>query len=137
MKVIIAGGRDCNDYVLVKKTLDAVFKNITEPITIVSGVCSTGVRTFVRPDGTNVCGADGLGERYAADRGYTVESYPADWSKLGKAAGFIRNQQMANACEPGKDGCICFWDGMSRGTEDMARKATIRGLKIRLKKYSK
>ena len=136
MKVIVAGGRDCNDYELVKKTLDNILKNVKE-VTIVSGACSTGVKTFTRPDGTSVCGADGLGEKYAAERGYTVEVYPANWAGLGKAAGFIRNQEMANACTPAVDGCVCFWDGQSRGTEHMARVATIRGLKIRLKRYGK
>ncbi len=136
MKVIVCGGRDCNNYNLVKKTLDAVLQN-REDIIIVSGACSTGIRTFVRPDGTSVCGADGLGEKYAAEKGYIAEPYPADWSNKGKAAGFIRNQEMANACTPGVDGCVAFWDGKSHGTEDMARKATIRGLKIRLKRYVK
>lgn len=138
MKVIIAGGRDMNDYKLVKTFCDAVLKNVPKnEIEIVSGACSTGVVTYVRPDGTNVCGADGCGEKYAAFHGYPCTIFPAHWDTHGKAAGGIRNQQMADYLEADKDGCILFWDGNSRGTEDMGRRAGKKGLKIRMKRYSK
>lgn len=37
-RVIIAGGRDFDDYDLVVSTMDKLLQNITEPITIVCGM---------------------------------------------------------------------------------------------------
>jgi predicted Rossmann-fold nucleotide-binding protein len=60
-------------------------------------------------------GADQLGERYAKERGITVEVYPALWSVHGRSAGYIRNRQMAQSA----DALVAFWDGRSPGTEHM------------------
>jgi hypothetical protein len=52
-----------------------------------------------------------------------------DWDKHGKAAGFIRNQEIVDNC----DFVVAFWDGASRGTKDTidrARKAKISTLII-------
>lgn len=132
MKVIIAGGRYFTNYPLLRTSLDKLFK--TKKITaIVSGACNTGMLTFNRPDGTAVCGADGLGERYAEERGYKVEPYPANWSLHGRSAGYKRNEVMAQNA----DALVAFWDGESRGTGhmiDLAKKYKLRGKVIN---YSK
>jgi len=54
------------------------------------------------------------------------KAYPADWDKYGRAAGPIRNEQMA------KDADVCFalWDGESRGTLDMIKRADGYGLEL-------
>ena len=80
MKVIVAGSRDFKDYALLKEFLDklVIFRSgFTE---IVSGTAS---------------GADKLGERYAQEHNLAIKRFPADWEKYGKAAGHIRNRQMA------------------------------------------
>lgn len=59
--------------------------------------------------------ANSIGERYAKDNGFRVEKHPADWEKYGRAAGPIRNREMAEI----SDYVICFWDGKSRGTKSM------------------
>lgn len=41
------------------------------------------------------------------------ELHPADWERLGKAAGPIRNEEMAEIA----DALIAFWDGQSRVTK--------------------
>lgn len=51
----------------------------------------------------------------------------ADWAMHGRSAGPIRNQAMADYCEPG-DLCIAFPGGA--GTADMIRRATERGLRV-------
>jgi hypothetical protein len=52
--------------------------------------------------------------RNAAKRFDTpFEEYPADWEHNGKAAGYIRNQEMVLAA----DKVIAFWDGQSKGTK--------------------
>lgn len=57
--------------------------------------------------------------------------FPADWNAHGKAAGPIRNQQMAQEA----DVLIAFWDGKSRGTKDMIEKATRAGLDMHVYRY--
>jgi len=79
-------------------------------------------------------GADGtdlLGEQYAADRGYPIKKFPADWGLHGKAAGPIRNRQMAERA----DMLIAFWDGESPGTRNMLRTAESLALDWHLIKY--
>ncbi len=110
MKVIIAGSRDFTDYSLLCSFADQVLSGCGET-EIVSG----GAR-----------GADSMGERYARDRGYGLKVFPAEWKKWGRAAGPIRNGQMADYA----DVLIAFWDGQSTGTRDMIRKAEEKGLRV-------
>ena len=117
-RVIIAGGRDFDDYDLVVSTMDKLLQNITEPITIVCGMAR---------------GADTLGERYAISKGYEVARFPADWGKFGKAAGYKRNEQMAQNA----DALVAFWDGSSRGTKHMIDLAHKYNLRVRVKRYQK
>lgn len=115
-KVIIAGGRDFNDYPLLKATMDNLLCNITDEIIIVCGKAR---------------GADTLGEQYAKEKGYAVTYYPADWKQYGKRAGYLRNEQMAQNA----DALAAFWNGESRGTKHMIDLAKRYGLKVRVKKY--
>ncbi len=117
-RVIIAGGRDFDDYDMLVKTMDMVLQNITDEIQVVCGMAS---------------GADTLGERYAKERGYKVAYFPADWKKYGRAAGFNRNVEMAKNA----DALVAFWDGKSKGTKHMLDIAQRYGLRVRLKPYKK
>lgn len=117
-RVIIAGGRDFDDYDMLVKTMDMVLQNITDEIQVVCGMAS---------------GADTLGERYAKERGYKIAYFPADWKKYGRAAGFNRNQEMAKNA----DALVAFWDGKSKGTKHMLDIAQRYGLRVRLKPYGK
>lgn len=76
-------------------------------------------------------GADTLGEQFAKEMGFEVEEYPADWDEYGKAAGAIRNEQMASNSEY----LMAFWDGKSRGTAHMIKTARRKGLEVRIIKY--
>ena len=114
-RLIVAGSRDFTNYELLKQKCDSLLslKKQTHSIVIVSGTAR---------------GADLLGERYAAERGYQVERFPADWENDGKAAGPIRNAQMAAYA----DALVAFWDGRSRGTKDMIERAEMRNLPVRV-----
>lgn len=62
-------------------------------------------------------GADSAGELWAKHNGIPVKHFAADWSAHGKAAGPIRNKQMA---EYG-DELLLIWDGQSPGSKSMKR----------------
>lgn len=114
-KLIIAGGRDFNDYDLLKSKLDRLLQNKTD-VEIVSGKAR---------------GADSLGERYAREMGYPIKEFPANWNKYGKSAGYIRNKEMAEYA----DGCVCFWDGDSKGTKHMIDLAEEKNISLRVIYY--
>ena len=98
MKIVIAGSRSITDYDVIKKTLKNGIGTITE---VVSGAAN---------------GADRLGERWAEENNVPLKKFPADWNKYKKAAGPIRNKQMAEYA----DAAVIFWDGKSRGSVNMA-----------------
>lgn len=97
MKVIIAGSRTFNNYLLLKETLDNLNIEITE---IVCGEAR---------------GADLLGKRYAYEKNIPYRSFYPDWSLYGRRAGILRNHEMGDYA----DYLIAFWDGKSSGTKDM------------------
>lgn len=113
-RVIIAGSCAFSDYDLLCRKCDSILsgKLVTHNIIIVSGTAR---------------GADTLGERYARERGYAVRRFPADWKQYGRAAGPIRNSEMARNA----DALVAFWNGRSSGTRDMLAKAKKQGLPIR------
>lgn len=130
-RVIVAGGRNFTDYNLLKSKLNHLLSNTKGYIEIVSGACNTGKLTWNREDGTIVCGADGLGERYANEKKINVVYFAADWDKHGKAAGPIRNKMMAEYATH----CVCFWDGISKGTMNMMEEATVAGIRLVVIRY--
>jgi len=110
MKVIIAGSRDFTDDEQLRAAIaDAGF----EILAVISG----GAR-----------GVDALGEKWAEENGIPVKVFPADWDLHGKAAGPIRNREMAEAA----DALIALWDGESRGTKNMINTARKKGLKTHI-----
>jgi hypothetical protein len=114
MKIIIAGGRDFQDYALLSRSCKHIFQ-LSPPTEIVSGCAS---------------GADSLGEKLANELGIPVTKFFADWT-LGKIAGPIRNEHMAKYA----DGLICFWDGASRGTRNMIKLANKYDLQVAVIRY--
>lgn len=110
-KVIVAGSRYFTDYAFVKSVLDDYLSNQTD-VEIVSG-CAQGT--------------DRLGEQYAEENGLPVKRFPADWNTYGRAAGPIRNKQMAEYA----DVLVLFWNGSSPGSKNMLKNAKEMNLKIR------
>ena len=55
-----------------------------------------------------------------------VAVYSADWEAYGKAAGPIRNRQMAERA----DALLLIWDGSSRGSASMKQEAAQAGIPI-------
>ncbi|MHA2279769.1 MAG: DUF2493 domain-containing protein [Promethearchaeota archaeon] len=93
MKLAVVGSRSFTNYDFLKKML--AFHECTQ---IISG----GAR-----------GADRLAKQYAAECGIPIKEFLPDWDTHGKAAGYIRNKQIVEAC----DELVAFWDEESRGTQ--------------------
>jgi len=72
-------------------------------------------------------GADTLAASVAYELGWTVEPYPADWDRYGRAAGPIRNAEMVAT---GADVCLAFPLANSRGTIDCMRRAKVAGIPV-------
>jgi len=110
MRTIIAGSRTITDPKVVEEAVAASGFTITEV------VCG------------GAAGVDTLGKNWAIDRGIPVKMFPADWETHGKAAGPIRNSEMAVYAEQ----AICIFDVQAecKGTKDMARKATGNGRRV-------
>lgn len=115
-RLIIAGGRDFDNYEALEKAVDYLLSNISDEIVIVCGKAR---------------GADTLGERYAKEHGYKVLYFHADWDGLGRRAGIVRNEEMAQNA----DALVAFWDGESRGTKNMIETAQKYKLLVRVKRY--
>jgi hypothetical protein len=111
MRTIIAGSRDVADFAVVERALaEAALAGIV-PSVVLCGEAR---------------GVDRLGRQWAETRGIPVESYRPDWRRHRRGAGRRRNQQMAEAGEA----LVAIWNGLSRGTADMIRRARARGLKV-------
>lgn len=97
MKVVIAGSRTIDDYKLVVQAMKRCGYTVTE---VVCGMAT---------------GIDKQGEVWARANNIPVKEMPADWHRHGKAAGPIRNREMAKYA----DAAVVIWDGKSRGSRNM------------------
>ena len=111
-RVIIAGSRNLpKDHPPIYYVADAYLKSGFKASEIVSGGCR---------------GVDLAGEQFAQERQIPIKRFLPDWDRYGKAAGPIRNAQMADYA----DALIAIWDGASRGTLSMIELAEVKGLKV-------
>lgn len=110
MRVIICGGRDLDDKEFVFSQLDKI-NQLYDLTFIITG----GAR-----------GADFWANMWAAHNHKEVRVYQADWEKLGRAAGIIRNKQMLTDAKP--ELVIAFEGG--KGTENMVKIATKAGIPV-------
>lgn len=115
-RIIIAGGRDFNDWNYLAQCCRIVVAMRKLAPIILSGKAR---------------GADSIGAAWAKEAGFLVEEYPADWDTYGKGAGMIRNQEMADNA----DVLVAFWDGKSKGTKGMIDIAMKEGLEVHVYRY--
>ena len=98
-RVVVAGSRNFGDYERLSAELDKFLAN-KKNVVIVSGTAR---------------GADRMGEQYAAEHGYKIDQFPAEWGKYHQGAGPIRNLQMVKTA----DAVVAFWDNQSSGTRNI------------------
>lgn len=118
-RIIIAGSRSITDHDLVYDEFADFWSafgasECQDPI-IVSG----GAR-----------GVDSCAKELADIYHLPYVEFEADWDQYGKAAGFIRNDKMANFA----DCCLVIWDGKSKGAKHMVHTALDKGLITKLVK---
>lgn len=110
MRTIIAGSRTITDYSFIQEAMEDIPWDI-------SGVVHGGAR-----------GVDRLGEQWGEENGQPTTLFKADWKQYDKAAGYIRNEEMAKNAEA----LIAFWDKKSKGTKHMIDIAIRYGLYIKV-----
>ena len=73
-------------------------------------------------------GADTIACEESRRLGFTIEHFPANWKRYGRAAGPIRNSQMLKEGKP--DVVLAFHENIeaSKGTKDMLKQAQKAGL---------
>lgn len=98
-------------------------------------VVRSAVRSFVDalPAGTVVvsggaAGVDTWAEQAARRRGLAVVVIRADWRRLGRRAGYVRNAEVVER----SDRVVAFWDGVSPGTGHTVRIARRRGRSVQV-----
>jgi hypothetical protein len=104
MKLAIIGSRNFNDYVFFKQELDK-----THGISMIISGAATGT--------------DFLAKKYALELNLPIQELPADYKTFGRKAPHIRNDQIIKLC----DKLIAFWDGKSKGTQSVIKKAEKKG----------
>lgn len=114
MKLIIAGSRDIEDYDLIRTLVmkSGFWKKYGRSIEVVCGMAR---------------GVDKLGLDFAKKNNLKWHEMPAEWDKHGKAAGHIRNSEMAKE----SDALLAVWDGKSPGTKGMIQVARQLGLEVK------
>lgn len=106
--IAVVGSREACDYDFVEAKL---LRKIEHFIT--GGFKIAGFVSGEAP------GIDAMTIDFCAKHGYQYQGIPANWDRDGKAAGFIRNDEIVGAA----DVVIAFWNRKSKGTKDSIEKA--------------
>ena len=109
MRVLVCGGRDYKNWATITKTLDALTVTL-----LIHGAAP---------------GADTLASVWACTQRVPQLPFPltdADWERLGKKAGPMRNARMLTEGKP--DLVVAFPGG--KGTADMVRQAGAVGVRV-------
>jgi hypothetical protein len=124
MKLIIAGGRDIDDYAIVRQAVidSGYWKQYGRDLEVVCGMALS----WLWDKDPKAGGVDRWGYEFAMRNNLKVHDFHADWKKHHKAAGYIRNCQMGDFA----DALLAVWDGKSTGTRQMIGYATSKGLEI-------
>jgi hypothetical protein len=120
-RILITGSREFDDYTTVCMELGGVMRHLmatTRPfprIVVVHGAAR---------------GADTLADRAARAFGMETEPHPADWTRYGKRAGFIRNAEMVAL---GASRALAFYKtgAAHRGTDHAVALAEKAGIPVR------
>lgn len=119
VSLVIAGSRDLHEEVGIdqdefNELIDHITRNIDpSKLRVVSG---------------GAAGADLMGERWAHQKGVPIVRFDAEWGRLGKSAGMVRNNTLAQS---GSHLAAYMKPGGSPGTNMMIKIAQEQGLVVR------
>ena len=125
MRVLVCGSRTWSDKEAILKALFSAEHEYDEYIKVLIHGGANGADKLAGEAAREMCGYSVPKEQVLANTP-EIRVFPANWNLYGKAAGFIRNQQMLDEGKP--DLVLAFWDGESRGTKmmiDLAKKAGV------------
>lgn len=115
MKLIIAGGRDITPEAALREIILLEIIDFTNMPALIGQDIEYLITELITGTATGVDQVSYLlKDRYEH---IILKEFPADWSAHGKAAGPIRNAQMAEYA----DVLVLVWDGESRGSASMKR----------------
>lgn len=124
-RIAIFGGRDYENRARVHEALDLVLEK-HGPFVLVHGKCPSGVDQFAHEWHEElVLASCQMPTKAGSPYDGTEEAHAADWDTHGRAAGPIRNREMAQS---GLHGAIEFPGG--RGTASMRRELQEEGVPI-------
>lgn len=112
LRVLVTGSRRWTEGAEIWAALNVLGQRAV--LSVVHGACPAG--------------ADYYAHRWvleSIDNRHTEEPYPADWSRYGKRAGFLRNSAMVRA---GADLCLAFIRNDSNGATHCATEAEKAGI---------
>lgn len=111
MRILVCGSRHWKD----KEYIHSILSKYPEETVIIEGGCR---------------GADSLACEVALHLKFDVMTFYADWKRLGRAAGPIRNQRMLKEGDP--DIVIAFHRNVedSKETKDMVKYAESKGIPV-------
>ncbi|WP_079045252.1 MULTISPECIES: DUF2493 domain-containing protein [unclassified Streptomyces] len=116
--VIVTGSRNWKDWEAVWKELHSLYEEHRE-LLVIHGGCPTG--------------ADHYAEEWVRNWYYPLKVgqrvFSADWTLHGRAAGPIRNREMAQA---GADLCLAFPLGKSYGTWNCVNECKKAGIPVKV-----
>jgi hypothetical protein len=112
-RILVCGGRDYTDRAAVCASLDSLHAEHRFSVLIANGAK----------------GADTLAAEWASERGIPTEIFMAEWNRLGRKAGPIRNQRMLVEGKP--DLVVAFPGG--KGTVNMMARASAAGVRVILR----
>lgn len=128
-RLLVTGGRDLPEAEVVWMPLWMLMHR-KHAVMVVDGACPTGADLYTH-EWVGLPGQPWNREhrRYEPKVEYLAleEEHPADWTGKGKAAGPLRNQEMADL---GADACFAFPTPKSRGTYDCMARAWVKGIPI-------
>lgn len=139
MRILVCGGRKFGYANEPKISTDEYRKRMDERYFILSTLESLAIEysKYYNPDDNwlpsdieiisgRATGADSVAADWAIVNWCKLHEYPANWSKYGRSAGFIRNAQMLSEGKP--DLVVAFPGG--KGTAHMIRLAKDVGIKV-------
>lgn len=113
----IVGGRTYNDYNSLKSNINTTLEKWNISLNEIDFIVSGGAR-----------GTDALAEIFAKEHNIETIIFEADWNKLGKKAGILRNTDIVNKSTH----IIAFPTKDSIGTWDSIRKAEKKNIPLEI-----